>query len=108
MLARLISASQVILLCDTTRIYLFYRGRVYSRLTKHAGFSDLPRLRGQYYPIWALIDVDDQDSGPPIPCTSVIWPVQSSSLNLTRWKSWSKQSGASFLGMPQWNMEELT
>jgi hypothetical protein len=41
MLARLLSARQVVLLCDVNRIRLFYRGQVYSRLTV-LGLENLP------------------------------------------------------------------
>lgn len=41
MLARLISAGQVVLLYDSTSILLFYRGKVYSRAAP-TGFVFLP------------------------------------------------------------------
>jgi hypothetical protein len=107
MLARLISARQVVLLCDTSNTYLFYHQRVHTRPTA-SGFEDLPRLQETpYYPIWALIDVDFQDYGPPITGSSNIWPIQTSSPDPARWKLWQKQNEAALLGMPLWSMEEL-
>ena len=107
MLARLISAGQVVLLCESYDVYLFYHGRVYYRLTE-SGFGELPeRQHMQYCPIWTLIDVDFKDRGPPISATSDIWPIQVSSPNPARWKLWVKQYKASVLGMPLWNMKEL-
>ena len=105
MLAWLISANQVVVLCDSSEAHLFYHGQVYFRQAK-AGFKGLPRQNG-YYPVWTLIDVDYRDRGPDIPTDSRIWPFQTTSPNLDRWKAWSKQSGATLLGMPLWNVEEL-
>src|SRR5258708_10563390 len=66
MLARLISARQVVLLCDSSDVHLFYRGQVYFRSAMF-GFGGLPkRRRTPYCPIWALIDMDYQHQGPPI------------------------------------------
>jgi len=107
MLARLISARQVVILCTTSTAYLFYHGKVYSRRTLH-GFEDLPRRRGGLYcPIWMLVDVDGHDHGPPIGAGENIWPIQASSPNPIRWKSWRKQYDATLLGMPLWKMDEL-
>jgi len=107
MLARLISADQVVLLCDSINTYLFYQGRVYTRLTQF-GIGSLPKHQEiPYCPVWALIDVDFNDRGPPLSSTSNVWPIQASSPNPIRWKSWQKQYGAAELGMPLWNEEEL-
>jgi len=106
-LARLISARQVVLLCDTFTVHLFYHGKVYSRPTQ-CGFGDLPKRRGApYCPIWALIDMDYQDQGPLMSGGDRIWPIQASPPEPIRWKSWSKQNGAALLGMPLWEMDEL-
>ena len=106
MLAQLISAREVVLLCDSDTILLFFRGRVYSRETT-SGFNFLPTLPiNVYYPIWALVDVR-QLQEPPIAEKSNIWPVQTSPPHPARWKEWSKQNDAVLLGMPLWNMEEL-
>ena len=105
MFVRLISARQVVILCDATDTYLFYRGEVYNRRTVD-GFSGLPRFRGEYCPVWALLDGDFK-GGPPITTTSNIWPIHTTSPNPERWKAWSKQNMAAVLGMPLWNMEEL-
>jgi len=107
MLLWLISARQVVLLCDNNKVYLFYCGQVYFRPTE-TGFEDLPvRIRASYYPLWTLIDVNYENHGPPINAGSNIWPIQTSSPNPSRWKSWRKQNGAALLGMPLWNTEEL-
>ena len=107
MLARLISADQVVLLCDFNNIHLFYRGRVYMRLAQF-GIENLPKHQEiPYCPVWALIDVDFNDRGPPLSSTSNVWPTQASSPNPIRWKSWRKQYGAAELGMPLWSKEEL-
>jgi len=106
MLAQLISAHEVVLLCNITRILLFYRGGVYLR-PANLGFEFLPTPPiGLYYPIWALIDVSYLHE-PPITEESNIWPVQTSSPNPVRWKAWSKANNAALLGMPLWSMQEL-
>ena len=65
MFMQLISARQVILLCDSTDVRLFYCGQVYPWLMMF-GFRNLPKHQGAlYFPIWALIDVDYQGQGPP-------------------------------------------
>ena len=109
MLARLVSAHQVVLLCDSFEVHLFYCGQVYHRPTE-SGFNNLPApypYRG--YPIWTLIDIDFEDRRPPFTGSncSNIWPIQVSSPNSARWKSWQKQNDAAIFGMPQWNVEEL-
>ena len=107
MLARLISARQVVLLCDNLDVYLFYCGQVYHR-SGESSFMDLPTpedLPGHF--IWALIDVDYQDRGPPCVGSRNIWPIQTSSPNPVRWKHWSKQAQAAMLGMDLWSVEEL-
>jgi hypothetical protein len=107
MLARLISARQVVLLCDNGMVYLFYCGKVYSQQTE-SGFQGLPRRqRTRYCPIWALIDVGFGDQGPPVSLSSNMWPIQTTSPNPRRYKSWRKQNGAALLGMRIWEMEEL-
>jgi len=107
MLARLISDRQVVLLCTTSKIYLFYHGRVYFRSTQY-GFGDLPKRQGgSYCPIWALLDVDYLDQGPPFAADDEIWPIQASSPKPIQWKSWRKQYNAALLGMPLWEMDEL-
>jgi hypothetical protein len=106
MLAQLVSADQVVLLCTTVYTHLFYSGCVYTRPTEF-GFEDLPRFKGGYYPVWALIDTDFRQHGPPVGSGSINWPIQASSPKPIQWKQWSKQFGATLLGMPQWNMKEL-
>jgi len=106
MLAQLISAQEVVLLCDSVEILLFFRGRVYYRPT-NSGFVFLPRPPvGLYYPIWTLVDVNTLYE-PPIQESWKIWPVQTSSPNPIRWRYWSKHNKAALLGIPLWNMQEL-
>ena len=98
MLVWLLSARQVVLLCDSSVVFVFYHCQVYSRSLK-SGFDDLPtRLGTSYSPVWALIDTDDNDRGPPFTSHSNIWPIQTSSPNSVRWKSRSKQNKAATLG----------
>ena len=107
MLARLISAKQVVLTCNDSFIHLFYRGKVYSRQAKSGGFRDLPqfhRLTG--WPIWALIDVTKYP--PPLERNLDVWPIQASPPDLIRFYSWSHWYDAAKLGMPKWTEEELT
>ena len=106
MLARLISAQQVVLLCDDSATHLFYRGGVYIRPTEPHGFMNLP-THAPHNPIWALIDVGYEDRGPPLTGSTGVWPIQASSPNPVRFKSWSKQDGATLLGMPPWSMMDL-
>lgn len=107
MLVRLISARQVVLLYDNSKVYLFYCGKVYTR-PKGTGFSGIPLLhkRLKFYPIWTLIDVDFEGQGPPITRSSNIWPIQASPPNHLLW-SWRSERWAGVLGMPRWNTEEL-
>ena len=104
MLARLLSAHQVVLLCDNYKLFLFFRRQVYYQST--GSYITLPQSP---YPIWSLIDVDFQDQGPPYDITGdrYVWPIQTSSPNPVRWHCWTKQIGAAILGMPLWTMEEL-
>ena len=108
MLTRLISARQVVVLYHgTTGAYLFYCGQVYSQSAEYA-VRGLPRhQRIQYCPIWALVDMDFQKHGPPLTGSSNLWPIQASSPDPIRWKSWLERNGATLLGMPLWNTEEL-
>ena len=81
MLARLISAQQVVLFRNSFQNYLFYQGTVYSR-PMDLGFECLPNHpKMNYFPIWALINMGTKDQEPPITPDSNIWPVQSSSQN---------------------------
>ena len=106
MLAKLISAQEVVLMCDSVLIYLFYRGELYHRpLSGGFIFLPTPPLR-KYYPIWALIDVTYLHE-PPIVESSNIWPVQTSSPNPIQWNSWRKHNNAALFGMRLWNMDEL-
>jgi hypothetical protein len=85
-------------------LFLFFGGRVY--IGRDLLLWNLPR-NPQGFPIWTLIDVDLKQQGPPIEKAHDIWPIQASSPNPERWKTWTKQFGAPLLGMPLWNMEEL-
>lgn len=107
MLAWLISAHQVILLCTTSETYLFFDGKVHFRQTS-SGFGGLPtHQKASYFPIWALVDVDFKDRGPPFMSSTNVWPMQVSSPNPIRWKDWRKQFEGALLGMPVWSVEEL-
>ena len=107
MLTRLLSERQVVVLCNNSKVYLFYKGKVYFR-PETSGFEGLPeRQRTRYCPVWTLIDFDFVDRGPNITIDADIWPVQASSLNPVRWWSWAKQYGGVRLGMPLWNTEDL-
>ena len=108
MFAWLISADRVVILCDSSEARLFYNGKVYIRPADD-GFEDLPmHKRMGYGSIWALIDVDYRNRAPAISSDSYrIWPIQTTSPNPDPWKAWSKQNGATLLGMPPWNVEEL-
>jgi len=104
---RLISARQVVLLCDNSYVYLFYHGQVYSR-REEFGFEGIPTHKWERYcPILTLIDVDFGNREPRITSSSKIWPIQASSPNPIRWHSWSKQNAVAVLGMPLWSMGEL-
>ena len=107
MLARLVSAKQIVVLCRNSKSYLFYAGKVYTR-SADLGFDDVPqRQDSPYFPVWALVDVDYQDREPNLEDADV-WPMQMSSPNPIRWKKWRKQHGAALLGMPLWTVRELT
>ena len=106
MLARLISANQVILLSTGSTLFLFYQNEVHKRETTY--FTCLPTHQiNQDYPIWTLINVDALRQAPLIDSTHMIWPIQASSPNPSRWKTWSKQRNAAELGMPLWDVDEL-
>ena len=87
LLVRLISAHQVVLLCDSGDAWLFYNGRVYLQLVR-SGFKNLPRYKpSSYRPVWTLVDVDFKITEPPVK-NSNVWPIQSSPPDSIRWKSW--------------------
>ena len=104
MLMQLMRAKQAILLCNSSKVFLFYRGQVFSRPTA-SGFDDIPTLEG--YPVWTLVDVDYEDHGPPFDAGSAVWPIQATSPNPARFKLWRRMYQATVLGMRLWNMEEL-
>lgn len=104
---RFISARQVVLLYDSTSMFLFYAGQVYHRPALN-GFHYVPIHEGENkYPAWALIDVDFQNNGPPLSSTTEVWPIQASSPNPVQWDSWSKQLDAAMWGLPLWSFQEL-
>ena len=106
MLARLISAKQIVLVYTASYVLLFYHGTVYTR--RPADFSGVPRHRKHpFFFAWALIDADSSIQQPPICNLHYIWPIQASSPQPTRWQGWSKQRKAFVWGMPLWNMKEL-
>ena len=105
MLVRLISARQVVLFCNGNTTYLFYCGNVYSRPID-SGFRNLPG-HPNLHPIWALINVDYKDRGPPISGGTNVWPIQASSPNPVRWNLWLRRNGGALLGFPKWSVKEL-
>jgi len=107
LLVWLLSAHQVVTLCDADSIYLFYHGVVYSRSSESL-FVNVPKHKTlRYYPIWAPIDVDFLNREPPVRDDPNIWPVQASPPNPIRWQMWLKQLNGSLLGMPLWNRKDL-
>ena len=107
MFVRLLSARQVVLLCDSTKIRLFYQGEVYHRQTAD-GFWGLPKNPNEAnWAIWTLVDVDNLNTGPKFEKTDNVWLVQAPSPNPNRWKYWGKQYQVSLLGATLWNVEEL-
>ena len=102
---RLISARQVVLLCNGRTTYLFYCGNVYSRPTD-SGFENLPG-HPDVHPIWALINLDFKDQGPPIEEGVNVWPIQASSPNPVRWNLWLQRTQGALLGFPKWSVKEL-
>ena len=106
LLAQLISTKEVVLLCDSNRILLFFYDGLYHRLTS-SGFNFLPKPpSGKNHDIWTLIDTGDLKE-PPITESLHIWPVQTSSPNPIRWSNWVKHNKAALVGLPQWEMDEL-
>jgi hypothetical protein len=103
MLVRLISASQIILLCGPTSAFLFYSGTVYRRQTT-ADLSDLPEREGGYRPLWTLIDLDSVKQGQPLDLIQISGRSRHA---LDQWELWSKQCRAALFGLPLWNTEEL-
>ena len=108
MLARLIVKKQIVLLCTTHRIYLFYGGKVYSR-PRADGFIFLPTLKSERddRSIWSLIDMDYRKVEPPLTGDFVTWPIQAASPNPARYSAWEKQYRAASLGMPEWSEKDL-
>ena len=106
LLARLISAKQVVLLFSGSRLRLFYNGKVYER--DQPRFIGLPmHKQGRKWPIWALVNADALTGAPLIDNEDAVWPIQASPPNPKRWKVWTKQRGAAIVGMPLWSKEEL-
>ena len=106
MLARLISAKQVVLVSLGFSVLLFYQGKAYKR--QRPWFSCIPTHKlVPFFYAWALIDADYKGQEPSIDPDHEIWPIQASSPQPNLWKRWSKQRKATVVGMPLWNMEEL-
>ena len=84
----------------TTRV--FHQGHVYKTQVER----EFPR--GQEP--WCLIDCDHRNNIPPeyiIDSQSVVYPVQASSPNPTRYKSWIKERSAEILGMQLWSEDDI-
>ena len=108
MFARLVSAQQVLLIYNVIGIHLFYRGGVYRRPAT-SRFKHLPRHKtGEYWPIWALIDMDGLTGEPPLSTGEKgVWPIQAASPDPAQYKKWVKYFRAAVIGMPRWSEEEL-
>ena len=104
LLARLVSARQVVLFGDKTEFHLFYRGEVY----KKARIGDLPKLFRNmcFQPAWALIDGDCMTEV-PFTMSDRIWPILATYPQPIGRGSWCRQLSAPIWGMPKWNFEEL-
>ena len=106
MLARLTSANQAVLLFAQSTLYLFFQGTVFER--NGTNFLYVPtHKRDEYFTMWTLIDTDGLNQPPPVSNGSLIWPIQASSPNPIRWKSWSKRRNAAIWGLPLWDRKEL-
>ena len=84
----------------TTRV--FHQGNVYKTQVER----EFPRGQAP----WCLIDSDLRNNTPPeyiIDSQSVVYPVQASSPNPTRYKSWVKQRSAKILGMRLWSEDDI-
>ena len=106
LLARLISARQVVILGNKIKSNLFYRGKVYRKMQY---LGDLPTLfqNEREQPAWALIDGDCMTEV-PFTMNAQIWPILATSPQPIRWQqSWGRQLNAFMWGMPKWNFEEL-
>jgi len=107
MLTQLISAGQVVLLYHSSELYLPYHGQVHFQPAVPGPWG-LPTCRQAVYcPIWTLFDADFEGQGPQPGSNPDTWPIQATSPNPSQWKRWSKQTRATLLVMPLWNMEEL-
>jgi len=103
MLALLISAHQAMPPCRRFAMFLFFRGKMYTRKPEvESGFEDLPRRR----PILSH-DMGFAPGEPPLDRGDNAWPIQATSPKPVRWRSWIKQHEAPVLGMPLWDMKEL-
>ena len=105
LLARLISARQVVIFGNRNVLHLFYHGKVYRKMQF---LQDLPTLfrNEREQPAWALIDGDGM-AEVPFSMDTPIWPILATSPQPIRWQSWGKQLNAYMWGMPKWNFEEL-
>ena len=107
MLALLLSAGQVVVLCNRTHVYFFCHGQAYVRPIA-LGFLGLPtHKQHRTRAVWALIDMDFGSQEPPISGDLEVWPIQASSPNPAQWGKWRKQLRAAMWGMPLWDMDEL-
>ena len=107
MLARLVSAQQVVILYKRSGIYLFYQGIVYWR-NPRSPFDHLPLHKTvKTWRIWTLIDIDKSVNEPPLEIEERVWPIQAASPNPDQYQKWVKYFYAAVLGMPRWSEEEL-
>jgi len=107
MLARLISARQVVVLYQSGHLILFYSGQAYIRPTRE-GFDYVPLPRGENkHPVWALINCDSGTCEPTLYASDQVWPIQASTPDPIRWRTWSKRLNAARWGLPLWTIDEL-
>jgi len=107
MLVRLISARQVVVLYQSGQLTLFYSGQVYIRPTSK-GFDYVPLPRGENkHPVWALINCDSGTCEPTLYKSDQVWPIQASTPDPIRWRTWSKHFNAAKWGLPLWTIDEL-
>ena len=101
MLICLIMRRELIAFYDGETTRLFHQNHVY----KAQVGAEFP----QNQMTWCLIDCDYRNDIPVyiVHSQSAVYPVQASSPNLTRYKSWIKQWSAEILGMQLWSEDDI-
>ena len=106
LLARLLQLNQSVLFSlDGERLYLFYFGHVWTA-TADSNLS-LPTRAHTSTPvfIWSLFDVKVEPGDPLV--WNTCYPIQTNSLDRSRYKRWFKERGPDITGFPLWTREEL-